>query len=275
MQELASGNIRKMHTELSSPVQYTLPIGDQLIDMNALIGQQIGLSYQGQINCVHCGRLSKKSFSQGHCYPCMKKLASCDTCIMSPEKCHFHAGTCREPKWGEPNCMIDHYVYLANSSGLKVGITRYSQIPSRWMDQGAIQALPIFKVSTRQLSGFVEVLLKQFAADKTNWRKMLKNEVDSLDLAAERDRLFSAIDTGLNQLRDANGEQSVTALDSEESISIDYPVIDYPLKVSSFNLDKAADVSGKLMGIKGQYLILDGGVINMRKYSGYHLTLSA
>ncbi|CAA0096431.1 Uncharacterised protein [BD1-7 clade bacterium] len=277
MPPLASGTIVKMRSTLAdatTPVSYRLPIGDQLIDMNALIGRQISLTYAGEIFCNHCGRKTKKSFSQGYCFPCMKKLAQCDTCIMSPEKCHYHAGTCREPEWGETNCMTDHIVYLANSSGLKVGITRASQVPTRWIDQGAVQAMPIMRVATRQLSGFVEMAFKEHAADKTNWRKMLKNEVEIMDLAAERDRLMALVEPQINELQEQHGIQALQALDESET-RINFPVIEYPIKVASFNLDKNPEVTGKLMGIKGQYLILDGGVINLRKYTAYHLDLQA
>ncbi len=277
-QVLGEGNISKMKTELlDGVVHYQLPFQNnnetQLVLMNDLIGQSLTLEYNGVINCVHCDRLSKKSFNQGYCYPCFKKLAQCDQCIMSPEKCHFHEGTCREPEWGEANCFIDHYVYLANSSGLKVGITRGTQIPTRWMDQGAVQALPILKVSTRQLSGLCEVVFKEHTNDKTNWRKMLKNEVDVLNLPEERDRLFELADAQLAQLEQEHGLQAIQRLGDADALAIDYPVIEYPTKVSSHNLDKTATVSGKLMGIKGQYLIFDSGVINMRKFSGYKLQL--
>ncbi len=260
-----------MKVTLDSPVSYQLPISDQFIDMNALIGRQITLKFQGLINCIHCGRKTKKSFSQGYCYPCMTKLAQCDSCIMSPEKCHFAAGTCREPEWAESNCMVDHIVYLANSSGLKVGITRGSQVPTRWIDQGAVQALPLFRVKTRLLSGLVEVIFKSHVADKTNWRKMLKNEVDEMDLFAERDRLFELSDNELSDLMGTQDLLAVQKIDDAKVTEIDFPVIEYPVKVTSFNLDKTPEVSGKLMGIKGQYLILDGGVINLRKYTGYFL----
>lgn len=275
MQELACGNIVKMRTRLDKPVQYRLPVGEQQVDINALLGRQVQLHYTGQINCVACERLTRKSFGQGYCYPCFQKLAQCDSCIVSPEKCHYDQGTCREPEWGETHCMTEHIVYLANSSGLKVGITRASQVPTRWMDQGAVQALPILRVATRQLSGLVEVVFKQYAADKTNWRKMLKNEVDELELAAERDRLFDMASADIAQLQQQFGLQAVQLVTDAESVEIAYPVLAYPSKVSSFNLDKNPEAGGKLMGIKGQYLMFDSGVINLRKYTGYQLRVLA
>ena len=183
MLELGRGALSKMSTRLEQPVQYSLRLGEQDLDLNALLGQGVRLEYLGAIHCSHCGRKTKKSFSQGYCYPCFSKLAQCDTCIMSPERCHYAAGTCREPAWGEQFCMTEHVVYLANSSGAKVGITRATQVPTRWIDQGATQALPIMRVATRQQSGLVEDVLRSQVTDRTNWRAMLKGEAAPLDLA--------------------------------------------------------------------------------------------
>jgi hypothetical protein len=242
--------------------------------MNPLLGRQLSLDYLGKINCIHCGRDTRKSFSQGYCYPCFTRLAQCDSCIVSPEKCHYDAGTCREPEWGDANCMIDHIVYLANTSSLKIGITRISQVPTRWMDQGAIQALPIFRVQTRYQSGLVETVYKEHVNDRTAWQAMLKGQGDVIDLAPERDRLFEITAEGVGQLQQRFGLQAIARLDGECPQEFNYPVTEYPTKVSSFNLDKQPKVEGRLMGIKGQYLIFDTGVINMRKYGGYHLSLA-
>lgn len=139
MEEIARGALSKMTARLESnaPVQYAFRLDDREVAVNPLIGRPLRLEYLGSIFCTHCGRKTKKSFSQGYCYPCFTRLAQCDSCIVSPEKCHYEQGTCREPEWGERFCMTDHVVYLANSSGVKVGITRASQIPTRWIDQGA------------------------------------------------------------------------------------------------------------------------------------------
>lgn len=270
-----TGHLRKMLTTLADTVQYSLPVGDETIELNPLLGQSIKLTYSAMINCIHCGRKSSKSFNQGYCYPCFKKLAQCDTCIMSPEKCHYFEGTCREPAWGDEFCMQDHYVYLANSSGIKVGITRGTQIPTRWMDQGAIQAMPIFRVSNRLQSGVVEVVFKKHIADKTNWRTMLKGELDFIDLGKERDRLFTECEVEIAELQQQFGLQAIQKIGDAETVTINYPVLEYPTKVTSMNFDKQAEVEGTLMGIKGQYLILDTGVINIRKFAGYHINFSA
>jgi len=268
-----TGNIQKMHTQLNDTVQYHLPIGDDLVDMNALIGSNLKLTHNSEINCVACGRKTKKSFNQGFCYPCFQSLAQCDTCIIKPEKCHYAEGTCREPTWGEQHCFIDHYVYLANSSGLKVGITRGTQIPTRWMDQGATQAIPIFRVKDRLTSGKVEVIFKNHVADKTSWQKMLKGAADNQDMAARRDELFSQCEAEISQLKNDLGDDALTFLDKEDTVDINFPVEIYPEKVKSFNFDKTPEVSGVLQGIKGQYLIMDTGVLNIRKFGGYFITL--
>jgi len=271
---LAAGNVRKMKTDLVAPVSYALPLGDQQLDINPLLGQHLQMQFEGVINCIACARKTRKSFSQGYCYPCFRSLAQCDSCIMSPEKCHYDQGTCREPEWGETHCMIDHVVYLANTSGLKVGITRHSQVPTRWMDQGATQAQPIFRVDTRHHSGIVETLFKDHVADKTSWQAMLKGDAEPVDLEVERQRLMAECAAALQQAREQFGLQSITELQAVEETRISYPVLEYPAKVKSFNLDKTPLVEGTLMGIKGQYLMFDTGVINMRKYGGYELSVT-
>ena len=269
----ASGSVRKMLGSLAEPVSYQLPIGEQQLPMNEWLGKTVSLEALGDIHCIHCNRRTKKSFNQGYCYPCFKKLAQCDTCIMSPERCHYDQGTCREPAWGEQFCMTEHIVYLANSSGLKVGITRASQVPTRWIDQGASQALPILRVATRQQSGLVEDLLRQQVADKTNWRALLKGEPAALDLPAERDRILHTAAAGIAALQQRFGLQAIQPLAAVEPLQIKYPVLEYASKPQSANLDKEPLLEGTLLGIKGQYLLLDTAVINIRKYTAYSLSV--
>ena len=271
------GNILKMQTTLgdetkSQPVLYHLPLGENLLPMNEHLGQSIKLSYQNEIHCVACGRKTSKSFAQGHCYPCFRRLASCDMCIMKPETCHYAAGTCREPEWGDSHCFKPHYVYLANSSGVKVGITRGTQVPTRWIDQGATQALPIFQVANRLQSGLLEVVLKQHVADRTDWRKMLKADAEPLDLKALRDELLEKCSTEIIEIKNEQGENAIQQIE-QQVVAIKYPVAEYPEKIKSLNFDKQPDIEGTLMGIKGQYLILDTGVLNIRKFSGYNIAV--
>ena len=267
---LGEGRIEKMVVTHQDPIQYRLPIGADVVPMNPLVDAQVRLEFLGQISCVHCGRATKKSFNQGYCYPCFTKLAQCDTCVIKPELCHYAQGTCREPAWGESHCMIPHTVYLANSSGLKVGITRGEDPTTRWIDQGASQGLAIRTVPTRLAAGKLEVALKPFVADKTDWRKMLRGQPEPIELPNERDRLHETL-TRTRPEFDVPGHQPEAA----EATVLRYPVSEFPSKVASHNLDKKPQLDGLLQGIKGQYLILDCAVVNLRKYGGYHLRLSA
>lgn len=274
MEILATGVARKMRTRLTAPVSYQMPLGEHRVGMNELIGSQVKLRYLGRIFCVHCGRASNKSFNQGYCYPCFQTLAQCDSCIIHPERCHFDQGTCREPAWGEAFCMQDHIVYLANSSGLKVGITRSTQIPTRWIDQGAIQALPIARVRSRLQSGVLEVMFKKFVNDKTNWRDMLREGDYPVDLVYERDTLLDNSAEDLQEMTEHYGFHALSLIKGVDPVNIEYPVQGYPDKISSFNFDKDPVVEGTLLGIKGQYLMFDTGVINIRRFGGYELELA-
>jgi hypothetical protein len=268
------GTLRKMRTSLDENhlVHYRLPVGDQEIKLNPLIGENLTLTHTGSIFCYNCGKKTKKSYSQGHCYVCMTKLASCDMCIMKPETCHFALGTCREPQWGEQNCFIPHYVYLSNTSSVKVGITRHTQLPTRWIDQGATQGLPIFKVSSRLVSGLVEVALSKLISDKTHWQAMLKGNAIDLDLTEKAEELLPQISSALQTISDNHGEQAIERL-NESVRAINYPISEFPEKIKSHNFDKGPIVSGKLLGIKGQYLIFDSGVINVRKFGSYEVSI--
>jgi len=272
-----SGLLSKMAVTLSSEqdvANYHMVLDQNRVAMNPLVGQSIRLTYAGEIHCQNCNRLTKKSYSGGFCFPCSQKLAQCDLCFMKPETCHFEQGTCREPEWGQDVCMQEHIVYLANSSGIKVGITRVGQIPTRWIDQGATQAVPIFKVQTRYQSGLVEVMFKAHVSDRTDWRKMLKGQAQPVDLTAVRDQLMRECHDDIVALQQQFGEQAIMPLAAENVVTIDYPVQLYPKKVSSLNFDKTPVVEGVLQGIKGQYLILDTGVINIRKFSGYQISMA-
>jgi uncharacterized protein DUF2797 len=270
------GLLSKMAATLSTQgatANYQMVLGQQLVDMQPFLGQIIQFNFAGEIHCQACNRLTKKSYSGGYCFPCSQTLARCDLCMMKPETCHFDAGTCREPEWAESVCMHDHIVYLANSSGIKVGITRISQVPTRWIDQGATQALPIFRVKTRYQSGLVEVIFKNHVSDRTDWRKMLKGVAEPVDLLMVRDQLIAECQDEIMTLKQRFGDDAINALDDESVLNIEYPVQQYPEKVKSLNFDKTPEISGVLKGIKGQYLILDTGVLNIRKFSGYQITM--
>ena len=275
---MLSGILRKMRAELGTEnnpdeVSYFLPLGQKELPLNKYIGKYLKLEFLGGIICKNCRKTTKKSFSQGFCFPCMRKLAKCDMCILKPETCHFHEGTCREPEWGERNCFVPHFVYLSNTSGLKVGITRHTQIPTRWIDQGATQATIIFKVESRRQSGYVESAFKTLVADKTNWRTMLKENQPDMDLLATGDELKAEFREKINTLSDIIPADAIED-QSNDITRIRYPVLEFPKTIKSHNLDKHPVVEGTLVGIKGQYLIFDTGVINIRKFSSYEVCAS-
>ena len=263
-----------MNTELKDAlVHYRMGEVLDSVDLNSILGRSLKLHFKKEINCTNCNVLIKKAYAGGYCYPCSIKLAECDMCILKPELCHYARGTCREPKWGEEHCMIPHFVYLANSSGLKVGITRASQVPTRWIDQGAVAALPILKVSTRYQSGLFEKLFASEVKDKTDWRKMLKGNIEEVDLEEKRDELFEIFGESIDKLEESCGPNQIEVLDRGVVTHINYPVLTYPEKVSSLSLDKNEVVGGTLLGIKGQYLIFNTGVINIRSHTGYKIEL--
>ena len=271
--KMTTGVIRKMVVEATEPVSYWLPMGEERLEVQSLLGSQITLEFTGQIYCIECGRKTTKSFNQGYCFPCLRSLAACDMCIVKPELCHYDQGTCREPAWGESHCMRPHVVYLANSSGLKVGITRASQVPTRWIDQGAVQALPLYEVDSRLQSGWLEVALKRYISDRTDWRAMLKGDPSQLDLLVKRDRLLGEASADLAQCQLKIGSASMRLVEGAQEARFKYPVLVYPEKIKAHNFDKKARVEGCLQGVKGQYMILDTGVLNIRKFAGYEVDL--
>lgn len=263
--QVYEGVIRKMRSQLSKPVEYWLPIGDEELKISELLGETLRLSFKNAIYCINCGRKTNKSFSQGFCFPCFRDSAQNSECIIRPELCRAHLGEGRDPHWEEEHHNRPHYVYMAISSGIKVGVTRDIQVPTRWIDQGAWKVMKIAETPNRYLAGMIEVYLKQFVSDKTPWQKMLKNEIDpNRDLLSDREEIIKKLKEEFSDL--ICEDSSIT--------EIEYPVIKYPKKVSSHNLDKENILQGKLNGIKGQYLIFDDGkVINMRKYAGYLMQL--
>ncbi|MDB0117969.1 DUF2797 domain-containing protein, partial [Acinetobacter baumannii] len=250
------------------------------IDLPFNLGQELEIEWTGNIYCTSCGTKTPKSYSQGHCFKCFKTKAECDLCIMKPETCHYHLGTCREDDFAHSVCFQPHIVYLANSSALKVGITRVSHMPGRWLDQGATQALPILKVGSRRLSGQLETMFGSLIADKTDWRKLLKGEAEPLNMVEQRDQLIEEFAPKIQTIREEFSQnlefnETVELLENELPREFVYPVEQYPEKIKSLNLDKTPKIRGVLQGIKGQYLIFDIGVINIRKYTGYELIVRA
>lgn len=267
-----NGILKKMDTllgdELSEhdkAVQYYLRMGDVKVWVNRWLGKRLELTYRHEIRCIHCGRVTKTSFAQGYCYSCFIRLPETDECVLHPELCRAHEGISRDMEWSKEHCLQDHIVYFAVSSGLKVGVTRISQVPTRWIDQGAWKAIRLARTPNRFLAGTMEVALKGYFQDKTEWRSMLKDEVDrSVDLVREKWRAAELLPHDMHQY----------LVDDDTIVEITYPVLEYPGRVSALNLDNTDHFAGELTGIKGQYLIFgDGHVLNIRKHGGYLVSL--
>lgn len=271
---MTQGYLHKMSVIHGNPIRYQLKLNNDIIELNQFLNKKITLEFLNEIHCIQCDRKITKSFQQGYCFPCMQKINECNNCMIHPEKCLVESGKCDPNDWAHRQCHQEHIVYLANSSGLKVGITRLSNIPSRWIDQGAAQALPIFKTQNRYQAGLVEVALKNFVADKTNWRVMLMNHVAPIDLLSEKKLLLSQAEKKLAPILKKYPEE-IILLDEKKSLSFDYPVIEYPQKITALSFDKTPKIEGILLGIKGQYLLLDTGVLNIRKFGGYSVKMCA
>lgn len=262
---MTSGLIQKMRVEHGSPIQYTLELADA-IRMNDYIGKSIQLEWTGKIVCSNCGKTTKNSFGQGFCYPCFQAAPQAAPCIISPELCRAHLGEGRDIEWERKHHDQPHVVYLAVSDAVKVGVTRADQRMTRWMDQGAHAAIVLAETPNRFLAGTIEVALKSMMTDKTNWQRMLKNEINyDIDLQEEKGMAEDALPFDLRDY----------VSDDDGIISFDYPVLQFPTKVKSVSFDKTSIVSGKLVGIKGQYLIFeDQSVINLRKHTSYEVHFS-
>jgi len=256
-----SGQVRKMYVEAETPIQYSLNLDEESYPLNSQIGNILKIKWQGVITCIECGRKTKKSYHQGYCFPCSRDLPENEMCSVRPELCEHETGNEAAQEFWRTHCNIDHFVYLSLTSGVKVGITRHYNIPDRWIDQGAVKGLIIAKVPERILSGKIEIAVAKNLADKTNWRKMLKSEYEDVDLFEFRKQAHQLFPQDLK----------CYALEDEDIQELVYPVESVPEKISSHNLDKIPEFEDRLTGIKGQYLIFETRVINMRKYSGYHL----
>lgn len=261
---LYEGNLRKMRTEQANPVKYYLHPGDAGICMNDLLGKTVKIEYSGQINCISCGKQTKTSFGQGFCYNCLQTAPEASESVMRPELSKSHFGIARDMEWAEQHDLIEHFVYLAASSDLKVGVTRHHQVPTRWIDQGASSAVIIARTPNRHIAGIIEVWLKQYFTDKTNWREMLRNNLTSFNLPEEKEKAIGLLTPELKKYAEPGYEIT----------TIDYPVLEYPNKISSISLDNVPVLEEVLTGIKGQYLLFGNGtVLNIRKHNGYFVKI--
>jgi hypothetical protein len=263
----AAGVVERLEIEAGpdgAPARYRLHFADgQPVCLNDKLGRGLVLRHGGLHRCRHCGTEGRRSFGNGYCYSCFTTLARCDLCVVSPDRCHYHQGTCREPAWGESFCMQPHLVYLANSSGIKVGLTRQGREIGRWLDQGAIQGLRILNAASRRAAGLAEVEIARRLPDRTDWRRMLRPDVPELDLAAR-----------VESLADLELPQGVVWAVADEVERLHYPLPDDLPALPPLRLDPATPVSGNLLGMKGQYLALSSGALHVGRCLGQQISLA-
>ncbi|MFT7072574.1 DUF2797 domain-containing protein [Patiriisocius sp. Uisw_017] len=252
------GVLTKMQTEIGNPIQYYLVFENDFIHMNQLLNKTLTINFLGY-QCLNC-ELHKKIYRQGFCYDCFYEIPQAADWIMRPELSKAHLGIeDRDLAYEEKVQLKPHIVYLANSSNVKVGVTRKTQVPTRWIDQGAHEAIEIVEVPNRYLAGITELALKEYVADKTNWRAMLKNEIKDENLLEWRDTLKQYIPE----------EARAYFIENNTETTIHFPVLQYPTKLKTLNLTKTPEYQGVLKGIKGQYLLFeDNTVFNVRSNEG-------
>lgn len=246
------------------PLELRYFLGEKCV--NEHVGQEFKIQFTGKKYCIHCGRESKKLFGEGACFPCFQKKAACDLCIVKPELCHYHLGTCREPDWGKSHCLIPHLVYLCNTTGLKVGITRLHKKFERWGDQGAVAAIELAIVPERRVAGLLEIVLAEHVRDKADWRALLRGDVFEIPLVDERRRISELVPSEYQQYL-------VPEAEFPSAHEFRYPISSYLKKVVSHNFDKEPELAGELKGVRGQYLFVGEVAVNIRKFSGYEVQL--
>ena len=258
--------LSKMSTKHEAPISYELGPDEYKINFNSLIHKEIGIIWDGVITCRKCAKKTKKSFGEGFCYQCFISAPEASPCILKPELCQAHLGIGRDIEYEEKNHNKPHAVYLAGTDKVKVGVTRTTQIPTRWIDQGANKAIVLAITPYRHLAGVLEVALKSIYSDKTNWRNMLKNEIDdTIDLEEEKWSCYEMLPSDLQQY----------FTEDDTIYNFIYPAETYPLKVNSINLQKTPSIQGILTAIKGQYLIFDNEyVFNVRRHTSFEIELN-
>lgn len=262
---LFEGQLKKMRVSHTDPIEYQLTYNDEVLDVNALLEREIHIQFDGKIQCIKCGRPIKKTYGQGFCYPCFRDAPEAAECIIRPELCRAHLGEGRDVEWEEKHHNQPHVVYLANSSATKVGVTRKSNVPNRWIDQGASAAIILAETPNRYEAGKIEVAMKSLFTDKTNWRQMLASQIPyENDLVELKWELEEQLPEDITQF----------FTDDEEVVENHFPVVTFPEKIKSINLLKQSDIQLPLMGIKGQYLIFTNGfVMNVRNHSGFFVKI--
>ncbi len=259
------GNLIKMETLFSKPIQYYLTLGNDKIHLNEMLGRHFSFKFLNEINCIACGIKTPKSYHQGYCYQCFISSPQTDEGILHPEKDKSHEGISRDMEWAKENSLTEHYVYLALTSQLKIGVTRAAQVPTRWIDQGASKAIRLAKTPYRKLAGDIEVFFKDYVSDKTQWKQMLLSPSSNIDLLSEKQRLVALLPEELKQY--VTIDNRITDLVYPGQYQFD--------KIYQQNLDESNEIEGDLLAIRGQYLVFKQGfALNIRRHNGYKIELS-
>lgn len=260
------GYLRPLRHSIGQPVEYVVTTDSEDIPLHDLLNRKITIRHNGDKACIACGRKVNKLFQNGYCFPCVRTLAECDLCIVKPHECHFHLGTCRDESFAHTHCMIPHYVYLAKSSGVKVGLTRKGRQLIRWVDQGAVASMVLAELPTRKLAGELEMEIAKHLPDKTNWRKMLRGDLEEANLFDVRTQVISNL---------PEHWQAYVLPAPEVEHTFEYPITGgFEPNLTSWSLDKSPSCEGTVHGAKAQYLLLDTGVFNVKKHAGYYVEIA-
>jgi len=263
MSDQYQGTIKKLQSQLNDEVHYSLPIDSTLVELNPLINKKVKFTFLGDIHCIKCNQKIKKTFAQGYCFPCFRDAPETSECILRPELCRAHEGESRDMEWSNKHCLTNQHVYMSFTGNLKIGVTRSTQIPTRWIDQGAIKAIILCTTPNRYLAGLIEVHLKQFYSDRTHWIKMLSGKFEEPDFEQCYLEAKKYLNDGFSKYVTEN-----------KWVDINYPIQSIPNKIKSFSFDKESSYEDILVGIKGQYLLFKNNrVINIRKHTGYSLQI--
>lgn len=261
-----AGAIRGLALAFASPIEYTLRVGEDVVPLNERVGSGLKVSFAGQQECRHCGAQTDRSFGRGFCYRCFRKLAQCDLCIVSPTRCHHHLGTCREPDWGTANCMVPHVVYLADSGGLKVGLTRHANGIPRWMEQGARAGVVVGRAPTRRAAGELEAAIAEVVPDKSDWRRQVLGHETVESLSREAGRIGELV--GEEAARECGG-----AWEIGEPVALRYPMQRPLRRPVRLKLRNDSLIEGRLIGMVGSFLLFDYGAWNVADDIGCHVVV--
>ncbi len=258
--------VRKMILSVSQPaVRAWMPLGRHLVDVNALIGKPLRLSWPGMAECQSCGGIFSELHAQGFCKKCFFDSPLAGASIVRPELSTAHLGKAdRDLEFERAYQLQPHTVYLADSGGIKVGVTRTRQQVTRWLDQGATRAKVLAITENRYEAGLIEVALKAHFSDKTDWRKMLAGLSFDAEFSAAVDRALGAIPAELQRFAVTDGLEHRAHWSLAPGFS-----------AKSVKLSQPGDVlEGVLAGQRGQYLgFADGRALNVRSHEGLFLSL--